>query len=249
MRSVLSVVGLVVSVAGFVTFIGLIFGAWWARQEADREVDTAADRAMAAAEVADRAIRLVDDVIDRAEQDLAEARAAPPPEPNVNPLLRMTVNRAAGDLAGGVDRARDAVGIASDAMVVADAALSVFADRPEEQAQLGIRPGQLDAARQSLDATSRQLRQAQSLFGVRLTPMTQAEISQVEQALASARQFTSDLRGSLENAKKRVEDARQKAHIWALRVAVIATVVGSVGAIGQVFLFRACVRGVRRSPS
>jgi hypothetical protein len=45
-----------------------------------------------------------------------------------------------------------------------------------------------------------------------------------------------------------VANAKQKAEFWSLRLAVAATVLGLVGALGQVFMLRACVRGLRAEP-
>lgn len=246
-RVVLSVVGLVLAVVGFAAFAGLVGGTWWARAEADRKTDELAAKAETAAKVADRTINLVNEVIDQAERDLAEARRAPAEDPTVSPWQRLAVNRAAGELPGGVDRAREAVGMASEAVVVADSFLSVFAARPEEQQALGVRPEQLEAAKVRLSSTSAELRRARSLFGVRLTPMKPEEIDQVQQALSQARRVTGDVRTALDVARTRVEETRQKAHAWTLRIALAATALGSLGALGQVFLARACWRGLTAS--
>lgn len=244
-RTALSLVGFLVSIFGFALFVGLIVGAWWAKGKADRKADELADKAETAARLADRAIALVNDVLDRSEQDLALAKSAPDEVQPVNPFVRLTVNKAADELPGGVDRAREAVGMASDAVIVLDAALGVFADRPEDQAALGIPIGELEAAKQHLHATSTELRKARSIFGVRLAPLRPDEIDAVKQALDHTRRFTAELKRVLEVARQQVEDTRRKSQLWTLRIALIATVVSLLAALGQVFMARACWRGLR----
>jgi hypothetical protein len=247
-RSALSVVGLLASVVGFVAFVGLVVGAWWAKQQAEQKVDVLATKAEAAAAVAERAIGLVDEVLDRAELDLAQARAAPSAEdPAVNPFLRLTVNRAAGELPGGMDRAREAVGVASETVVVLDAAIAVFAERPEDQTALGLRPEQLQDARDKLNTASTELRRARSLLGVRLSALSPEEINAVQQALDHVRRLTKRLRAALDEARQRVQTAREKGKVWSLRVALATTGLGSLAALGQLFMARACVRGLRRT--
>ncbi|HJZ59539.1 MAG TPA: hypothetical protein VKE74_31635 [Gemmataceae bacterium] len=251
MRSVLSFVGLFVSVIGFVAFIGLIVGAWWAKREADRQVADAVSKAEAAADLAGRAIGLVKEVIARADSDLVAARiASAEPAPEVSPFVRLTIRQANRQLPADMERARDAVGLASDAMVVANAALDVFADRPEEQARLGINPNDMKAAREHLDAAARDVRNARSVLGLPFDhpdmPMTDEEAAQMKQALDRAREFTNQLDGDLANARQRIDTAKRQAHMWTLRIALGATVLGSLGALGQLFLARACVRGLRK---
>lgn len=247
-RTVLSLIGLIVSVLGFAIFVGVIAGSWWAKDKADRKTDELAEKAESAARVADRTIDLVNNVIDRSEQDLAVAKASPAEDPAVNPFVRLTVNKAAGELPGGVDRAREAVSMASDAVIVLDAALGVFADRPEDQAALGIPLSELETAKQQLNTTAAELRKARSIFGVRLAPLRPDEIDAVQNALEHTRRFIADLKRVLDNARQQVEDTRQKAHRWTLRIALAATGLGSLAALGQVFMARACWRGLFAPP-
>lgn len=239
MRRTLSVVGLVVAAVGFAAFTGLGVGVWYARAEAGRTVADAAGQARAGADVATKVIGLIRETTAQAQADLAAARAEEPagPAARANPLARL----AARQLSGNLDRARDAVGIASDAVVVADAALGVLAAAPDKKDRLGVRPADLDQTRAGLEAAARNVRQAQAVVGA--APPEQ--LSAVEDALGRARGVADDLDGRLADLRGRVDESERLAGVWALRAAVAVTLLSAVGAVGQVFLARACRRGLR----
>ncbi len=244
-----SYLGLGVSVLGFAAFLALIYGAWWAKREADRQVDDAATKANAAIGVAGKAIALVRDVISKAEIDLEAARiTAVSPKPPSDPFMRFVLMQANEQLPTDMERARDAVGIASETAVIAQAALDVFDDRPDEQAALGIQPDQVKAARDHLDKATNDIREARSVLGLPLNhpnaKLTDEQYAAVHQALEQGKGVTNKIDATLLNAHDRVESAKQKANFWSLRLAVAATLLGVVGALGQLFMARSCIRGL-----
>src|SRR5947208_3432032 len=106
MKRVASFAGLVLSVVGFVAFIALICGAWWAKREADRQVTDAVGKANAAIDVAGKAIALVKDVIARAAIDLEAARVtAEAPAPPTDPFMRLVLGQANRQLPSDMERA------------------------------------------------------------------------------------------------------------------------------------------------
>src|SRR5205823_8411544 len=94
-----------------------------------------------AADAAGRAVGLVRQVIARSRTDLLVARAAPAdPAPPADPFTQVAVKQATKNIPGGLDRARDAVGTASEAVVVAGATLDVFTQIIDDSPGFEVRP-------------------------------------------------------------------------------------------------------------
>lgn len=252
LRTVLSATGLVLAVGGFVLFVALGVGAWVAKREADRQVAAAAATAHQAEDVAARVIALVREIIARAQAGLAAARAEPmePAGAKQDPLVQFALRKAKRDLPADVERARDAVGTASEAVIIADAALGVFEQQPREGSALGVRPEDLHAARSQLDAASLDLRNARRVLGVPIPgpdrPTTPEQLDNADAALARATEVTDALDRALGMAREKVDAAQQTAEVWSLRVALAVSALAGLAAIGQVFMARACWRGLRR---
>lgn len=246
-RVVLSAVGLVVAVAGFVTFATLGVASWPAKRAADRQVIIWSGKANTAADAATKAIALIREIIARARQKLVLARvehAAVVPEP-ANPLVRFALSQAKRDLPGEVDRAQDAVGIASEAVVVAGAALDVFDDLPGDGPRYGFKPDEVQAAREQLDAASRELKSARSIFGVPIHGTTAEQLRNVDAALDRAQKITDQFDSVLSEARSKVDAAGRKAEAWSLRAALAITLLAALAAVGQAFMARACWHGLR----
>src|SRR5437016_3203834 len=95
-RRVFAIVGLLVSVAGFVAFAGAAVGVWWVKAETNRRTDALAVKAHGAVNAADHAVEFVRKVIDDGERDVKKAREDAPAAPKepVNPFLQLTARRA-----------------------------------------------------------------------------------------------------------------------------------------------------------
>jgi hypothetical protein len=249
LRFVLSAAGLVLAVAGFVVFVALAGGVWAVKREADQQVVAAAAKAHSAADVAARVIALIREVIARARLGLTAARtesaAVPPAEPDL--FVRMAMRQARRELPAQVDRARDAVGVASDALVVAGAALDVFEGQPGDGTALGIRPEEMQAARGQLDAAGTDLRNARTVLGVALP--ADGQLANVDAALDRAQALTDRFDGALARARQKVDTTRTRAELWALRGAAAVSALAALAALGQVFMARACWRGLRKGPA
>jgi hypothetical protein len=253
MRSVLSLAGLLLALAGFGVFVAVGYMAWEVKREANRQMDEAAAKADAAAEAAVRVLGLVREVVDRSQADLAQARAEavaePPSKDATSPIVRFTLRKASRELPGSVDRARDAVGAASDAVVIADSALAVLGELGEETRRFGIQPQQLEATRSQLDGAARDLRSARQVLGLPVPGLdghvSPEHLAAVDQALDQARRIVDDLQKVVADARGRVDSTRQQAGVWAWRVAVGTTGLCGLGALGQVFMAAACWRGLR----
>jgi hypothetical protein len=246
-RSSLAALGLTVSVVGFVLFVALGAGAWAARREADRRVEAMAARADTAVDAAARGVGLLKQVIARSEADLTLARSANPHAGRpADPFTRLFVSRAAQELPGGIDQAREVVGTATEAVRVAEAALAVFAEHPEETAALGVREGELDTARGQLQQAASSLGRARGAIGVAAAGASPEQLSAIGEALARAKDVADRLDDTLTRARAGLENARRLAGVWSLWVAIGATVLAVLGAAGQVFMARACWRTLRR---
>jgi hypothetical protein len=255
MRRILSFFGLILSLVAFTAFIALIYGSWWAKHEADRQVTDAAGKANSALDVAGKAVTIVKDVIARAEKDLDDARktAAPPVGPPPDPFMRLVVTQANRQLPSDMERARVAVGIASETAVVVQSALNVFDDRPDEQAALGIHPDQMKKAHDQLHKATTELHKARSVLGLPLShpdaKLTDEEYQIVFSAIDQGKEITGKLDEAITNARTRVDTAKRKAEIWSLRLAIGVSVLGGLGALGQLFMARACIRGLCATPA
>ncbi|QJW97595.1 hypothetical protein [Frigoriglobus tundricola] len=246
--------GLVASVAGFVGFAALAVGAWSARAEATRRTDDLARRAHAALNPADRAVAFVRQVITVADADLEEARrgaTAAPPTSAFNPFSRLAARKASESLAGSVERATTAVTTASEAAVVAEAALELFDKDDELKGWVGVRPEQLAQARTGLESASRELGRARTLFG----PVpegqrpTEEQLGTVKSALDQARDFTDRMDKAVATVRTRVDETKQLADLWVLRITIAITALASLAAVGQFFTARFCWRVLRRKPA
>lgn len=256
-RALLAAAGLVVSLAGFAVFAAAAVGVWWAKGEANRRADALAGRADAATAAADHAVGFVRKVIDQADQELIDTRAqaaAMPAEP-VHPVVLMSARQASQQLAGSVDRASAAVATASDAVVVADAALQLFADDEELKTWLGVKPEQLiqlSQTRSDLGAATRDLKKARTVLGIPVAPggaPTPEQLNAVAQALAQARGYTDQMGVVVATTRARVAETKQTVDKWVLRAAVGTTLLGALAAAGQVFAARFCWRVLRRKPA
>lgn len=253
LRFVLAAAGFLLGLTGVGVFVALGYSAWVVRVEADRQLADAHARAELAADAAGRTLAVVHDVIDRAGKDLAAARveaAMHPRKDDVNPLVRMVVSQKARSLPGKVEQARDAVGTASDAVVVATAALDVFRKLPADGEMFGVSPEQVQSARAQLDSVAADLQSARGVLGVPIPgpdgPATAEQLSAVDDALSRARAVTVELEGVLTRVRTRVAEIRATAQVWVWRAAVAVTGLSALAALGQVFMVRACWRALRR---
>lgn len=239
-RKLLAAGGVVLAAAGFVTFIALAIGAWVARTEADQQLEVAAGKAHQAGEVAARVIELVREVIARARTSLSTARAdSQPPGPVTDPMVRVAMWKAKRELPGEVAKARDAVGVASEAVIVAESVLDVFVENKPDSGSLGVRSQDIHSARTQLESAASDLKNARSVLGIPITGSDE-QYSQVEQALNSATDVTDRVAQALEDAKRKVDDTKVQANRWILRAAIIATALSALAALGQVFMLRTC---------
>ncbi len=243
-RYLFSLFGLLYAVVAMCLFIIIGVMVWSVRGEVDRETEAVACRANKALDSADRAIGVVREIIDKAETDLAYARKealeAPPPSTPMNPLVQMTARKASQDLAGSVERAHHAILTASEAVVVADAALDVVGGVPELKKLFGVKPEQVVATRTALDTVSSELQQARSALGIPPTgPQslpTREQLSAVDNALSQAQQFTNEVGGVVDSTRKRVNETKNTVDFWTWRVALGTSLAAGIAALGQLFM-------------
>lgn len=253
-RRLLAVLGLLVAVIGFVTFVSAAVVVWRLKAETNRRTDALAAKANEAVKAADSAVTFVSRVLDQADKDLVDARKRPtdPPQP-VNPFLQLTARQASQNLAGSVEKADAAVVVASDAAVVAEAALELFGDEkqlPELKQWLGVKPDQLAQTKSGLSRAGLELKQVRTILGVSVGDGPTAEqLVTVEAALAQARTLTNQMGTVVATARTRVDETKREIDLWVLRVALGVTVVGVVGAAGQFFMARFCWRVLRGKPA
>jgi hydrogenase maturation protease len=249
-------VGLLIALVGFVAFAGAAVAVWKVKAETDRRTGLLTAKAHEAVGAADHAVGFVRRVLDQAKHDLAQTRenTGAPPEP-VNPFLQLTARQASQNLAGSVERADTAVVIASDAAVVAEAALALLGNEKGEQASalkqwLGVDPDQLARTQSDLRSATRELKQVRTLLGVSLGDgPTPDQLVTVESALSQAQSLTDQMGNVVATARSRVDETKRQVDLWVLRVALAVTAVGAVGAAGQVFMARYCWRVLRGKPA
>lgn len=254
-RKVLALAGLALSLAAGGVFVAIAVQAWRVKAEVDRQTEYLATRAYAAGDAAGHAIGFVGEVIDKAKVDLNETRSrvlAPAPA-RVNPFVQMAARQASINLTGSIERALGAVVTASDAVVVADAALDIVNEYPELEKLFGVNPEQVRQTKSALGSVSGELRQAQSILGVPVTPdgnlPTAEQLAQVDDALNMADHFRSEMARIVSVARQRVEATKKLIDLWAWRLAVGTTVLCGFGLLGQFFMARFCWRKYRGLPA
>ena len=250
-RRLSAVFGWVASAVGFTICAAAAVGVWWVKAETNRRTDAVAVRAHAAVNAAGRAVGFVRGVIHQADRDLADARKTGPVADPVNPFVQLTARRASENLAGSVERANGAVVTASEAAVVAKAALELFDDNDELKGLFGVKPEQLVQTQADLDAASRELRNVRTLLGIPVggAQPTAEQLVTVESALNQARGFTDQMGNVVTTARTRVDETKRAVDMWALRAALVVTLVGALGAAGQFFTARFCWRTLRGKPA
>ena len=241
-RSLLAWLGLLFSCAGIGLFLTLGIWIWSMKAEVNRQSEVLTDRANKTLDSAERANEVVREIIGKAEYDLAVTRmAAAGQVPSFNPLLSFTAQQATQDLAGSVERAHNAVVLASEAVVVADAALDVVGGVPELKQMLGVNPEQLDATRTALGNVSSELQQARNFLGVPASSHwvpTSEQLYAVNSALGRARDFTDEVNRVVESTRSRVNETKQTVDVWSRRGAVGISLLSGIGVIGQLFMLQ-----------
>lgn len=239
-RNLLAGGGVLLAAAGFATFITIGVGAWVAKREAGKQLDIAAGKAHQAADVAARVVELVREVIARARLSLSTARAdAQPPGEITDPMVRIAMWKAKRELPGQVEKARDAVGVASEAVIVAESVLDVFIERKPDSSSFGIRSQDINTARTQLESAASDLKNARGVLGIPITA-TPEQYSQVEQALNTATDVTDRVSQAIADAEQKVGDTRAQADRLMRRTAIAVTALAALAAFGQIFLFRTC---------
>jgi hypothetical protein len=244
-RSLFVWFGFIFSCLGIVLFIAIGIWVWSLKAEVNRQSEVLSVRANDTLNSAKDAIGVVRKVIDQAQSDLDRTRGkeataqSPPP---VDPFLRLTAQKTSQDLAGSVERAHNAVVLASEAVVVADAALDVVGGVPELKKLLGVQPEQLDATRTALGKVSDELQQAKNVLGGPTTSIygvpTYEQLYAVDDALRNARGFTDEVSNVVESTRTRVNETKQKVDTWAWRGAVGMSLISALGMFGQFFMAR-----------
>jgi hypothetical protein len=243
-------VGFIIGCGGIGLFVALGIYVWSLKREVNRQAETLAGKAQRAGDEADRAITFVENVIKQANDDLAIARrhaaaTARPTRPMS--MFELAMARTASQrLAGSVDRAQGAVATASDAVVVAEAALQVFSDSSELKDLLGVQPGQLVATQSTIDKARSELRQARTALG---GDPTHEQLNAVDNALDHAQGFTDEMARVVVTVRDRVNATRTIVDSWSLRIAIGTTLLCALVALGQVFMARYFWRTLRGQPA
>jgi hypothetical protein len=248
-RKLVALVGLVVACGGLGLFVALGTYVWSLKVEVNKQTESLAANANKAGNEAVKAIKFVDDVIAQARTDLKNARpeTVKPSRP-VNPWELALARSASQRLAGSVDQAHGAVVTASDAVVVAKAALEVF-DQPESSELnrlLGFQSSQVDATRTTLGNAARELEKAKTVLGGEPTP---EQLNAVDNALTQAQGFTNELSKVVTTVRGRVNATRTLADQWSWRIALGTSLMSVLAGAGQLFMARFFWRTLRGQPA
>ncbi|WP_439631852.1 hypothetical protein [Gemmata sp.] len=254
-RRLFALTGLLIALAGTGVFVAIAVQVWRVKAEVNRQTAELAGRANQAGDAAGRAVNFVGDVIDRARAELTTTRiSTSAPEPvRVNPFVRMTARQASIDLAGSLERALGAVVTASDTVIVAETALDMVSADPRLSQAFGVNTDQIHQTRTALTSVAGELRQAKSILGVPVrtdSELPSAEqLDAVDRALQMAEQFKAEMARLVGVARVRVNETRQLIDVWALRLAVAVTALSVLGAVGQLFMARFCLRKLHELPA
>jgi hydrogenase maturation protease len=254
LRRFFSLVGVLLAIAGTAAFIFVGVKVWHVKAEVNRQARYLAAKAHSGGDAADRAITFVRQVLAEAKADLAhvaKVRSAAGVPSAVNPFLKITAQQASRELLGSVERAQGAVLAASDAVVVADAALNVAGgDYSEELDRLfGLSPEHLKQSRSALVSISGELRSARGILGAAPDNLTTDQLHAANVALEQATDLTNRLSDVVKTARTRVDRAKVDVDLWASRGAFGVTAFAVLGTVGQLFMFRFFMRKLLRLPA
>jgi hypothetical protein len=108
----------------------------------------------------------------------------------------------------------------------------------------------MQAAHTQLDAAAADLKNARRVLGVPIPgAATPDQLSNVDAALAQAAEVTDRFDTALDRVRHKLDAATRQAGVWSLRAAVAVTALSALAALGQVFMARACWRGLRGRPA
>ncbi|MBA4189744.1 MAG: hypothetical protein C0467_17295 [Planctomycetaceae bacterium] len=254
-RRLSSLVGLILSLVVAGVFIAICIQVWYVKAEVNRQTADLAVRANAAGDAADRAITIVGDVITKAKSDLGDTRSkVVAPEPiRVNHFMQMAARQASINLTGSLERTLGAVVTASDTVVVAEAALDIVTANPQLEKVFGINPDQIQQTRVTLGAVAGELRQAQSILGIPISPNgelpTAEQLEAVDTALRMADGFKAEMARIVGVARARVNETKRLIDLWTWRLTMAATILCGFGAVGQCFVARFCLRRLHDLPA
>jgi len=254
-RRLSALLGLIVGLFGAGLFIAIGIQVWYIKAEVNRQTDDLAARANAAGDAADRAIGLVGEVIEKAKLDLVETRkTVTVSEPaRVNHFMQLTARQASINLTGSLERTLGAIAAASDSVVVAQAALDIVSANPQLEKVFGFDLSQIQHTRTTLGSVSGELRQAKTILGVPVSApgeLPSAEqLDAVDNALGMADGFRAEMARIVGVARTRVNETKQLIDLWAWRLAASATALCIIGALGQFFLARFCLRKLHNLPA
>jgi hypothetical protein len=252
-RRFLLLLGILFTLAGTGVFVFVAVKVWHVKADVNRQARYLVAKAHSAADAADRAIGFVREILAKAKSDLALARVRPGSEASgpVSPILQITAMQASRELLGSVERAQGAVQAASNAVVVADAALDVAAagDYPELDKLFGLSPEHLKQSRSALVSISGELTSARGIIGVTPDSMTVDQLNAVNAALEQANDLTNRLSDVVKMTRGRVNGAKVEVDLWASRLAFAVTALAVVAALGQLFVLRFCMRKLMHLPA
>lgn len=246
-RKLVALVGLIVACGGIGLFVALGVYIWSLKADADKQTESLAKKANDTGDKADEAIEFVRNVIKQAKTDLENARLRTPPPTRPTSALEMVLAQSASQrLAGSVDQAHGAVLTASDAVVVADAALQVFDENLELKKLFGVQPSQVDATKTTLGNAARELEKAKTVLGGTPTP---EQLNAVDTALNQAQGFTNELSKVVNTVRGRVNATKSLADQWTWRIALGTTLMSALAGVGQLFMARYFWRTLRGQPA
>ena len=248
-RRSFSLVGVLLALAGTGLFIFVGIKVWHVKAEANRQGRYLAAKAQAAGDATDRAIGFVRDILAKAKADLQRVRPVAGGASAVSPILQLTARQASRELLGSVERAQGAVLAAADAVVVADAALDVAGEYPELDRLFGLSPDHLKQSRSALVSITTELQNARSILGVAPESLSVEQLRAANAALDQADELTNRLSDIVKVARSRVNEAKADVDVWAARVSYGVTALAVLGAVGQLFMLRFCVRKLLLLPA
>ena len=252
-RKLVALIGLVVACGGIGLFVTLGVYVWSLKAEVNRQTETLAGTANKTGDEADKAIKFVQVVIKRARGDLVAARAQTTQKTTrpVSPWEVMVAQSTSKRLAGSVDQAHTAVVTASDAVVVAKAALEVLntvdtTEKSELDRLLHVPTSQVDATKTTLENATRELEKARSVLGGEPTP---EQLNAVNSALDQADGFTNELDKVVGSIRARVNSIKMMVDQWTWRIALGTTLMCTLAGVGQLFMARYFWRTLRNQPA
>jgi hypothetical protein len=245
------VVLFILATFGLIAFLAIAVGSWYAKAAAERELAIVEARVSLLLDRGTAVAGVVEDVAKNAQADLRRARSDPAAQdPNaVNGIQGFVLRTALSGMPDKVRQALVAANVASEAMIVAHAALDTTADLPGgpafDPAEIDRLQTRLNAASKSLQSADAMLRSADPTIAKSIKP---DDVQFIDNALTEGLAVAKDVQERLGVFRGRLVETGERVRLYLKWATWAVCALAVLAAIGQISLMGSTLR-CRRTTS